>query len=346
MSEQDTSEEKKLPPSAKKLRKAREKGQIAHSKEAVTAIVTGTAFGYLLIRFPSLFGRLTDGLLTVPGLYDQPFAEASAILIGRVGTDVALAVVPLIGLTMAVAIIGNIVINGGIVAAIDPIIPKMERLDPVVGFKRMVGVKSLIELIKAIFNVGMLGMVSYVIISGAVQVLVELPVCGLRCSALIFGTLLTPLMLTSAALLVLLGGLDIGLQRWLFRREMRMTLSEYRRERKESEGDPMIRRWRRQDQRSRTAKAGLRNATFLLRSPDVVLAMRYAEPDAMVPILVARGTLDGAVAILEQAKTLDLPVVFDASLVTLMTSRLKVGQMIAADMFQPIIACMHEAKVL
>lgn len=108
----------------------------------------------------------------------------------------------------------------------------------------------------------------------------------------------------------------------------------------------MIRRWRRQDQRSRTAKAGLRNATFLLRSPDVVLAMRYAEPDAMVPILVARGTLDGAVAILEQAKTLDLPVVFDASLVTLMTSRLKVGQMIAADMFQPIIACMHEAKVL
>jgi type III secretion protein U len=342
----DTSEEKSLPPSAKKLREARKKGRIAHSKEAITALVTGTAFGYLLIRFPALFSQLSDGLRTVPSLYDQPFTVASTALMRRVGVDVALATVSLIGLLVAVAVIGNIVVNGGIVVAIDPILPKMERLDPVAGLKRMFEIKSLVELVKSVFKVTMLGIGTYVIIIGAIQSLVEIPVCGLRCAAPVFGTFLVPLLLTSAGLLLLLGGLDIGLQRWLFRREMRMSKSEQKRERKEMLGDPTIRQWRRRDQRSRSAKTGLRNATFLIRSSETVLAMRYAAPDAMVPILVARGTQHGATALLEQAKALDLPVVFDAATVTMIGRRLKVGRMIAPDMFQALIVCMHQAGVL
>lgn len=346
MSGKDTSEEKSLPPSAKKLREARKKGQIAHSKEAITALVTGTAFGYLLVRFPALFRQLSDGLLAISSLYDQPFTVASTALIHRVGVDVALAVVPLIGLLAAVAILGNIVVNSGFVVAVDPILPKMERLDPVAGLKRMFEVKSLVELVKSIFKVVMLGIVTYVVIRAAVQSLVEVPVCGLRCAAPVFGTLLAPLLLKSAGLLLLLGGLDIGLQRWLFRREMRMTKSEQKRERKESQGDPTIRQWHRRDQRSRSAKTGLRNATFLIRSSDTVLAMRYAAPDATVPVLVARGTLDGANALLDQAKVLNLPVVFDADTVAMLGRRLKVGSKISPDMFQPLIVCMHEAGVL
>jgi flagellar biosynthesis protein FlhB len=165
--------------------------------------------------------------------------------------------------------------------------------------------------------------------------------CAVFVARVRFGALLTPLLLTSAGLLLLLGGLDIGLQHWLFRREVRMTKSEQKRERKESLGDPTIKRWRRQDQRAHAAKTGLRNATFLIRSADTVLAMRYAAPDAMVPILVARGTLDGATALLEHAKTLNLPVVFDAATVAMIGQRLKVGRMIAPDMFRPLISCMH-----
>jgi type III secretion protein U len=346
MSGQETSEEKTLPPSAKKLREARKKGQIAHSKEAITAAVTATAFGYLLFRFRPLFDQLSDGLLVVPGLYDRPFASAVTILLGRLGTDVALAVAPLVGLLVVVAILSNIVVNGGILFAIDPILPKAERLNPVAGIKRMFGMKNLIELVKSIFKASAVGILTYVIITGALQTLVEIPVCGLRCAAPVLGKLLLPLLLTSAGLFLLLGGLDIGLQRWLFRREMRMTKSEQKRERKESDGDPMIKRWRVQDRRSSGQKTGLRNATFLIRSADIVLAMRYAPPDALVPTLVARGTGDGALLILDEARTLNLPVVFDAAAVALVAPRLKVGRMITQDMFQPMIGCMHEAGVL
>jgi type III secretion protein U len=347
MSGKDTSEEKTLPPSAKKLREARKKGRISHSKEAITAVVTATAFGYLLIRFLPLFAQLSDGLRAVPSLYDQPFSVAVTTLFHRLGADVAVAVAPLVGLLAIVAILGNIVVNGGIVVAIDPILPKIERLDPIAGLKRLLGMKNVIELVKSIFKVGAVSILTCIIISGALQALVEIPTCGLRCAAPIFGALVTPLLLTSVGLFLLLGGLDIGLQRWLFRREMRMTKSEQKRERKESDGDPMIRQHRLRGHRSGSgAKTGLRNATFIVRSADTVLAMRYAVPDAMVPILVARGAQESAFKLLDEAKALNLPVVFDAEAVALIASRLKVGKMITADMFQPIIGCMNEAGII
>jgi type III secretion protein U len=347
VSGQETSEEKTLPPSAKKLKKAREEGRIAHSKEAVTAAVTATAFGYLLIRVPSLFARLSDGLLAIPELYAKPFDVAVSTLLDRLGSDIALATVPLIGLLISVAIITNIAINGGVVIAADPIVPKMKRLDPVTGFQRMFGLKTCVELIKSIVKLAAVGILTFVIITGALQALADIPACGLRCAAPIFGTLLSHLLLTAVALFLLLGGLDIGLQRWLFRREMRMTKTELKRERKDSEGDPMIRRQRLQDQRRNSrSKTGLRNATFLIRSADIVLAMRYAAPDATVPILVARGTREGAFKLLDEAKALDLPIVFNATAVALLAPRLKVGRIITADVFQPIIGCMREAGVL
>jgi type III secretion protein U len=221
----------------------------------------------------------------------------------------------------------------------------MQRLDPVAGLKRMFGTRSLIELVKSAFKVGAVGILAYVIVRAALQTLVEIPVCGLRCAAPIFGALLSPLLFTSAGLFLLLGGLDIGVQRWLFHRDMRMTKSEQKRERQESHGNPMIKRWHQQNRRASGPRTGLRNATFLIRSADTVLAMRYVAPDALVPILVARGTQDAAFALLDEAKTLDLPVVFDAAAVALVT-RLKVGRMITPDMFLPLIDCMREAGVI
>jgi len=347
MSGQETSEEKTLPPSAKKLREARRKGQISHSKEMVGAAVTATALGYLLVRFTFLFNQLSDGLIAVPSLIDRPFADAVVPLLGRLAGNVAWAVAPFTGLIVIVAVLSNVVANGGVLAAVDPVLPKMERLDPVAGFKRMVSIKNLAELIKSVCKLGAVAGVTVALIAGSMQALVELPACGLRCAGPVLLGLLQPLLLTAAGIFLVLGALDIGLQRWLFRREMRMTHSEQKRERKESEGDPLIRNQHRQGRRSSLAlKTGLRNASFVMRSGDVALALRFAAPDAMVPILVARGTQEGAALLLEEAKALNLPVIFDAAAVAFVAPRLKVGRMISQDMFNPVIGCMRAAGLL
>jgi type III secretion protein U len=347
LSQQDTSEEKTLPPSAKKLREARRKGQIPHSKEMISAVLTVTAFGYLLVRFNLLFNQLGDGLLAAPSLLDQPFPEAAAVLTDRLGGDFAWTVAPFVALLVVAAVVSNIVINGGILAAFDPIQPKMDRLDPIAGFKRMFSAKNLIELLKTLLKVIVVGWVSLLIVASSLQALVEVPTCGLLCAGPILRWLLQPLLLSAAGTFLVLGGIDIGVQRWLFRRDMRMTKSEQKRERKESDGDPMIRRQHKQDRRSGLAfKTGLRNATFIIRSSDVALALRYAAPDATVPVLVARGAGGGALLLLDEARALNLPVVFDADTVALVAPRLKVGRMISQDMFNPMIGCMREAGLL
>ncbi|WP_131195910.1 EscU/YscU/HrcU family type III secretion system export apparatus switch protein [Lichenihabitans psoromatis] len=346
MSGQDSSEEKTLPPSAKKLRDARKKGQIARSKELVTAAVTITAFFYLGVRCVLLFGQLLDGLRVLPALLDRPFDEAVAALSDRLAGNVLWAIAPFIGLIVMAAVLTNVIVNGGALAAFDPILPKMEHLDPIAGFKRMFGMKNLVEVLKSIVKLAALGGVSLYIIAGALQALVELPTCGLRCVGPTMLGLLQPLLVVTAASFLLVGLFDIGLQRWLFQRDMRMTTSEQKRERKESDGDPLIQRKIREDRRSSMAlKTGLRNATFIIRSADMCLAMRFAAPDAMVPVLVARGTQEGALALLEEAKTFDLPVVFDPVAVAV-ASRLQVGRMITQEMFQPVIGCMRAAGLI
>lgn len=342
----DTTEEKDLPPSAKKLKDARRKGQVAQSKDMVGAVTTTTAFCYLLIRCVPLFATLSDSLQTLPELLDRPFPEAVAVLWGRIGADLALAVAPFIALLAIAAIVTNVVVHGGVLVAVDPILPKFERLDPVAGFKRMFGLKTSIELIKSLVKVGALLTLIYVILIRSLQTLVEIPVCGLRCAPTIIGRLVQPLVLTSIGVFLVVGALDIGIQRWLFRREMRMTRSEQKRERKEQEGDPMIKRQHRQHRHGGAAKTGLRNATFVIRSADVALALRFALPDAGVPVLVARGADDGALQLLDEARALNLPVVFDAATTALIARRLAVGRMITQDMFQPVIACMRRAGAL
>jgi type III secretion protein U len=345
MSGQDTSEEKTLPPSAKKLVEARKKGQIAHSKEMVTAVVSLAAFGYLFIRLPSIFSFLEDGLLAVPDALALPLDQAVPAVAGRLGTDLLWSITPLIGLVVAAAVLGNVVVNGGLLSALDPVLPKMERLNPIDGFKRIFAVKSLIELLKSVLKLLVVGVLTALTLGQALQALVELPSCSLACAGPAFGGLMQRLILTVSAFFLILGGLDIGLQRWLFRREMRMTKTEQKRERKDSEGNPTIKRSRSRDRRIGGAKTGLRNATFVIRSADAALALRFAPSDAKVPVLVARGLQDGALPLIDEARTLGLPIVFDAEAAAAIATRLKIGDMIRQDMFQAVIACMHEAGI-
>ena len=349
MSGKTGSEEKTLPPSAKKLREARRKGQVARSKEMVTAAVTLTAFGCLYAQSGALIDALDGVLRAASTAAERPFAEVLPFMVQRLGGELAWMLAPLAMLIVAAAVVSNVAVNGGVLAAVDPLMPNMERLNPVEGFARLFALRNVIELLKSVLKVGLVGAVAVLLIRASLQTLVEQPSCGLGCAGPVLRGLLRPLLVVAGLFFVLLGALDIGTQRWLFLRDMRMTKTEQKRERKEQEGDPLIKGQHRRDQRSAAQSAvrtGLRNATFVIRSADVALALRFAKPDATVPVLLARATGDAAPVLIEEARRLRLPIVFDVPAATVVASRLKIGQVIAADMFDVVIACMREAGVL
>ena len=348
MSGKSGSEEKTLPASAKKLREARKKGQIARSRELVTAVVTITAVAYLFARAGRLFGDLRDGAMAAADATGAPFAESVQHLGRLLGVQFVWMIGPFIGLLATAAVLSNVAVNGGALAAIDPVLPKMERLDPVEGFKRLVSLRNLADLIKSVLKLLLIGTAAGVIIALSLQAMLEQPSCGLQCAAPLLRGLLRPLLVAVCGFFLVLGALDIGLQRWLFGRDMKMTKTEQKRERKEMDGDPLIKNQHRLQFRTglrASARTGLRNATFVIRSTDLALAFRYAKPDAMVPVLVARGAAEGAPVLLDEARAARLPVVLDPIAVRAF-ARLKVGQMVGKDSFPLVIACMQQAGLM
>ena len=349
MSEKGTSEEKNLPPSAKKLKLAREKGQIARSRELVTAITTVVGLAVLALRTPKLFDQFAASAEIAGRLAaNEPFATALSTVAPQIGLAVAGLLGPLIVLLVASVLVSNVAVNGGLVFAIDPVLPKLEHLDPIAGLQRLVALRNWIELFKTLLKLTLVIATAVLLLRGAIAPLVELPTCGLLCAPGLLCELLQPLLIAASLGFLLVGFFDISVQRWLFRRDMRMSRTEQKRERKEQEGDPLIKRRNKREHRASAnsrMRAGLRNATFVVRSGSVTCAMRYAHPDAQVPILVARGRGEMASTLVEQARTLNIPVIYDPS-VAATIDKLKVGMMITKAMFPPVIACMREARVL
>lgn len=343
------SEEKTLPPSFKKLRDARQKGQISKSKEMTTAAVTLAAFGYLMLTAPALFGYFADLAVAAARATDQPVHEAVALLAGRMLAAGESYLGPLLLLLVVTGVLANIVVNGGLVISMDPVAPKLERIDPVKGFGRLFAMRNWIELIKTLLKLLLVLGCCFTLERGALRTLMHAPGCGVGCVGPVLRGMLVPLLVTCCGFFVLLGLMDIGLQRWLFRREMRMTKTEQKRERKEMEGDPFIKKAHRTDQRtaSRTGlRTGMRNATFVVRSSDIVLAFRYAKPDAEVPVLLARATDDAVPQLANEAKRLGLPIVFNPAAAQALVGRVLIGKAIPPGLFQVVITCMREAGLL
>ena len=350
MSGGNDSEEKTLPPSAKKLNESRKKGQVPKSRELVTAVLTVTAFGVLALRGPAAFDQLRAELGAVGSLAtDQPFSTALGTIAWQLGIVAAGVLGPLFALLVAGVVVGNIAVNGGLVLALDPVLPKLERLDPVEGFKRLFALRSLIELVKTLVKLTLVLTTAFLLLRGALAPLVQQPSCDLACAPGLLRDLLQPLLIAACLGFLVVGTLDIGIQRWLFRRDMRMTRTEQKRERKEQEGDPLLKRHHKREQRSAAQsrmRAGLRNATFVVRSGTVCCAMRFAPPDAQVPIMVARARDEAASLLTAEARRRGVPVVYNPAVAAALDGQLKVGMMITKAMFPSVIACMREARVL
>lgn len=344
-----TSEQKVLPPSAKKLRDARRKGQVASSQEFLRAAGSAAALGYVTLRGPWLMEAARGVADAAASLSALPWQQALPALMSHIAWMAAGFVLPLLGLVVFCVLAASLVGNGGVVFSIDPVLPKMERIDPIAGFGRIFSTRNAVNGLKTVFKFVVVGVTTIIVLRSAVRPLAELPACGLGCVPGLTRALFGPLLLTAVLLFLVLGAMDLRLQRFLFRREMRMTLTERKRERHEAEGNPLIKGARRRERQAALrnhVRTGMRHASFVIRAEGAALALSYAPPDVLVPVLVARAQGDAAVALLEEASLAGLPTVLNPETVALLSTRMQVGSPLPKELFTPVIACMREAGLL
>ncbi|MGE8211997.1 flagellar biosynthesis protein FlhB [Stenotrophomonas sp.] len=306
MSENEQAGEKTELPTEKRLREAREQGNIPRSRELATAAVFVAAVVGLYALSGSMGGSAREWMRAAlspdPALLDTPNA-----LFGHAGwmlLRLMLAFSPLLLICVGAGFIAP-VLMGGLRFSNKALMPDLNRLNPMTGFKRLVGPEALAELVKSLLRVAFVGTAAGLCLWQGAQALRGLLHQPLE-SAIGHGLGFTlKLLLATAGAMALLAAIDAPYQKWNWLRKLKMTREELRRELKESEGSPEVKGRIRQMQMQlsqRRMMEAVPSADVVLVNPThYAVALKYESGRMNAPTVVARGVDELALRIRQVA---------------------------------------------
>jgi type III secretion protein U len=340
MSGNDGSEEKPLPATQKKLSDARRKGQVARSRDLPAAAGFTAAVLALWLGWDGTLAAIIHLIDAAARMQALPFREASETLASAALRTMAIVAALPVAAALLAGFVANVVALRGIPFSTEPITPRLSHINPVEGFKRLFQMRALIELVKGVVKTVLIAAALVAVLLPGVQSLLLAPSCGLECVAVAAGRLLLP-MAAAAVAVFLIGSLfDLGLQSWLFRRDMRMSFSEVKRERKDQEGDPMVRSARRRSRREmaeQPQRLGPAAASLLVLGGDeAVVGLRFVRGETPVPVVVCRARGPRGAELRQAAEALGVRAVRDADLAALLLRRARPGEPIPREAYGPV----------
>lgn len=307
MAEQTESDDRTEEPTARRLQKAREDGQVARSVELSAAAVTLGAIAVLFFSGAGLTERLADGFASA-FVFDRKVLESPSLLPGiflaRMGEGLLL-VSPIFVVTIVVAILASMAL-GGLNFSSKSIEPKFDKLNPLNGLKRMFGLKAGVELGKAIAKFSVVGALLVWVLMDNISTLATLGAMSIEPALALTGTLITRSALIITFGLVLIALFDVPYQYFDFMKRMRMSKQEIKDEMKDMEGRPEVRAQIRKRQRelaTRKMMTKVKDADVVITNPDhFAVALSYDPTSDGAPVLVAKGVDHLAFRIRDEAR--------------------------------------------
>ena len=299
--------EKTEEPTAKKLSDARNKGQIARSKELGTMFVLVGSASALMLVGNSLVESLSKMMTRLFSVSKEEVMDVNA-LFNVVSQSVGEVVSPMLWIftiILIAAFIGNTLL-GGISFSWEAMAPKASKLSPLAGFKRMFGVQALVELLKSLLKFFVVFIVAYLLLNGLFDQILGL---SLETIPTNFGHAINMLLwmfLTLTISLIIIAIIDAPYQVWNHNRQLKMTKQEIKDEMKNSEGSPEIKgRIRRlqYEMSQRRMMAEVPNSDVVITNPThYSIALKYDADVGGAPMLVAKGVDEMAMHIRTIAK--------------------------------------------
>lgn len=344
---EQTSEEKTLTASDKKLRDARKKGQVVHSTDMVSGITILCSIVFLSVVSSSLEQRARAMLDEASHVDQRPFTEVFYRLTSIAMDGLLSTTVPLLAIIVVAIIVTNVAITQGFVFSVQPLTPDFDRINPVSGLKRLFSLKAVVELLKTLVKIVALAAAFFFVFRAGLQSLFQSPSCGSRCTSEAFYAMVKPIAITVVFAFLSLGAMDVLVQRWLFLRDMRMTKTEAKRERKDMDGDPQIRQERAAQRKAMAStKVGLKNASLLVTARhDLAVGVRYVRGETAVPVLVCRVFAPAVQAAIAEAAKHNIPVFEDSDLATAL-ERVGVGSSVPERTFSQVASHLVSANAI
>ena len=337
--------EKTEPASQKKLDDARKEGQVAKSKEIVNAISLVITFftlqlilGFIGDEFISSFKEMYSA---IPNFKDKGSinVENTVEIFSSVIGDILLISAPILIVTFFLAFVLEVVQVKWKPTG-KPLQPKLSKISPISGFKRVFSKQALINMLKSMAIVAICIYIVYTEIVDNYNAIFNLYEISLQNALVFAGEIVFSVATKISFLYLLIGITDYIFQKRKFKEDMKMTKQEVKEEYKMTEGDPTVK----QQQRRRMREASNRRMMQKLPEADVVItnpthyavAIKYDADVADAPIVVAKGEDYLAKKIKEVARENDIEIVENKPLARALYASVDVGEKIPQELYKAV----------
>jgi len=304
---ENSSAEKTEDPTERKLRNAREEGQVARSVELPAAAVTIGAIltlffmgGYWIKQMAEIFAsgfKFDRKTLDNPDLMVTAFAH-------QIG-EAFLLIVPVLLVTAVLAILSSGA-TGGYLFSLKNTLPKFSKLSLLSGFKRMFGTNAAVELLKAILKFSLVTIVLWALVSRQMDPMMQLGQMAIEPALAAAGWMIAESALWLSLSLLVIALIDAPYQKYSFIKRMRMTKQEIKDEMKDMEGQPEVKQQIRRRQREMANNRMIQkvqDADVVITNPEhFAVALSYDPTGDGAPILLAKGSDHMAARIREEAE--------------------------------------------
>lgn len=325
----------------RKRQESRKKGQVAKSMELPGAFIL--LFGFLILFMLGGFlkERVFD-LFTATFhhymLWDVTQESVSSIFTNLMVQGL-ITLAPIMIMAFVVALLGNYVQIGFLFSG-DPLKMKLNKLNPIEGAKRIVSLRAVVDFLKTLLKLTVVGYVVYSTLSGEMDQIIGMAHLPLENIMTYTAQVTVTLGLKIGLVLVVLAIFDYMYQKYEHEKQLRMSKQDIKEEHKKMEGDPLIKGKIREKQRRMAMQrmmAEVPNADVVITNPThYAVALKYDAQMMEAPLVVAKGQDYVAMKIREKAEEHDIVIMENKPLARTLYAQTEIGETIPADLFQAV----------
>ena len=326
-------------PTAKKRADAKKKGQVGRSTEISTAFVLLTGFFVLKVLWENIYTSIANYTTYIFTHLNQPVdtENISRLFIG-IMEILATTALPIMLAIMMIGLGVNF-FQVGLNFNTEAIGFKLDKLNPINGFGRIFSKRSLVELFKSLFKIAVIGYFLYTILSQQLLAMPQFIYFDLGTSLEQMSKIIFSMSFEVIGVIMLLGFLDYGYQKWQTTQDLKMSKQEVKDEMKQSEGDPQIKGKIKQKQRQMAMSRMMQEvpkADVIVTNPThFAVALQYHK-GMQAPLVIAKGQDFVAQKIKKLAREASVPIVENRPLARALFASTNIGDAVPAELYQAV----------
>ena len=328
-------------PTPRRREEARKEGQVGRSTDLPAAVVLLGALLLLHFSGRKMLGRLIEITRYCLETSDPTglTAHGAGAALGSALRETAGLVLPLMLVVFVVALVACFA-QVGVLFTTTPLRPSFDKLNPVNGLSRMFNGRAVVHLLLGLAKIALLGVITYATLKNRVELLASIALMDHLTIVAVAAELVFTLGVRMGIVLLVLGIIDFIYQRYRTERELRMTKEEVKEELKRMEGDPTLKRRRREIQMQLTLqriRAAVPKADVVVTNPtELAVALKYDEASMEAPKVTAKGAGYIAKRIRELAIENGVPIVERKPLARALYKTVDVGREIPAQFYKAV----------